>query len=109
MVRGKKGRKSVANNQETQVSRDSNTQKPKNGSIQRFSFWEYLLVCIFFIAFCYLQKFIAFKMLRGTEVESMSLNFFFDTLWKGFVIVALLVWLHDYFYRDVEEEEEDTP
>ncbi len=104
MVRGKKGRKSVANVQEIQEPRDTNNIKSNSNSRRRFAFWEYLLVCIFFVVFCYIQKFVAVKLLHGTELERMSLDFFFDTLWKGFVIVAFLVWLHDYFYRDVEEE-----
>ncbi|RJP26307.1 MAG: hypothetical protein C4527_15630 [Candidatus Omnitrophota bacterium] len=103
MVRGKKGRKSVTNVQDMQDSRAADSPEKNTGRRQRFAFWEYVLVCIFFILFCYLQKYVAFKILRGAELEELALNFFFDTLWKGFVIVALLVWLHDFFYKDVED------
>lgn len=109
MARGKKGRKSGVGAIESieQLSQPigERISHPKS----RFAGWEYVLVCIFFIGFCYLQKFVAIKLLNGSAVEKLALDFFFDTLWKGFVIVAFLVWLHDFFYPAVEDvEEEDT-
>jgi len=110
MAREKKGRKSVAGGPSSPEPHPNPSAEPSTGPKNRFSAWDYVLVCIFFIAFCYIQKFVALKMLgvgetEGVSVERLSLNFFFDTLWKGFVIVTFLVWLHDFFYPDIEEED----
>ena len=104
MARGKKGRKSAATAPASAEPRRAESRETPPRGERRFTLLDYVVVCVFFIAFCYLQKFVALKVLHGSEVEKLSLNFFFDTMWKGFVIVAFLVWLHDYFYRDVEEE-----
>lgn len=106
MARGKKGRASVVTTQapvETQRTESVRKEPRVRG---RFSILDYVFVCIFFIAFCYLQKYVAIKFLAGPEMlEKMSLDFFFDTLWKGFIIIVILVGLHDFFYQSVEEEE----
>jgi hypothetical protein len=60
---------------------------------------------LFFIAFCYLQQFVTIKMLGGEQFEKESLSFFFGTMWKGFLVVAFIAWLIDYFSRDIEEED----
>jgi hypothetical protein len=78
--------------------------------VRRFRFLDYLVVCGFFIAFCLLQQFIAVKMLGGSAFaagtfEWDSLSFFFGTMWKGFLVVALLVWLIDFFSGDIEEDD----
>ncbi len=126
MARGKKGRKSASVIQPT--PKPQNTKKVETPSTPRrkFAFWEYLVVCLFFIVFCYVQKYFALIMLVGWDntltiikqgaedvhigighIEKLSLDFFFDTLWKGFIIVSILVWLHDLFYRDVEAKERE--
>ncbi len=104
MARGKKGRKTAPNvpaNQETQPKKQ---KKELVQSKNRFSILDYVIVCVFFIAFCYLQKFLALKLLDDASVERWSLDFFFDTLWKGFIVVAILVAIHDYFFQDTEED-----
>lgn len=83
---------------------------PRDAKIpgKRFTLLDYIGVCVFFIAFCYLQKLVAQKWLgvnsADLSLEGLSLTFFFDTMWKGFIIVALLAWLHDFFYHDTEED-----
>jgi len=42
---------------------------------------------------------------KDPSLEELSLNFFFGTMWKGFILVALLALLHDFFYQDSEEED----
>lgn len=117
MVRGKKSRKTGFPVQTQADTQGSDTQaqmsdSPKGGSMffgKRFSIIDYVIVCGFFIAFCYLQKLVALKWFgvdtAELTLEGLSLSFFFDTMWKGFVIVALLAWLHDFFYQDTEEED----
>lgn len=77
---------------------------------RRFYWYDYLAVSLIFVAFAYLQKFVTMQYLGSYDFESlafesMAVDFFFDTLWKGFLVVALLVWLHDFFYRDVEDQD----
>ncbi len=109
MARGKKGRKTAANAQTLTEPRsvDTAAELMVSRSRKRFSILDYLLVCIFFIVFCYLQKYVAMYFLgvQQNSLEGNALNFFFDTLWKGFIIVTILVGLHDFFYQDVEEED----
>ncbi len=117
MVRGKKSRKTGFPVQEQTDTVVSDTQKPSSETLhrdsfffgKRFTFLDYLVVCLFFVAFCYLQKFVALKWFgvdsADPTLEGLSLTFFFGTMWKGFVIVALLAWLHDFFYQDTEEED----
>lgn len=78
---------------------------------RRFYWWDYVLVGIFVVLFCQLQYYIAVWMIGGeegqilqTSIEENSLNFFFGTIWKGFLVVLVLVWLYDYFYHDAEED-----
>ncbi len=117
MARGKQSRKSDLPTQTQSDSLSTGAQiraseLQSNGSKSfkhNFSFLDYAIVCVFFIAFCYLQKFVALTWF-GVEsvepsIEGISLQFFFDTMWKGFVIVALLAWLHDFFYKEPEEED----
>jgi hypothetical protein len=65
------------------------------------------------VVFCYIQKYVAIYLLQAgviqtlQDIEKEALDFFFDTMWKGFIVVAILVALHDFFYRG--EEEEETP
>ncbi|MGI6455485.1 MAG: hypothetical protein ACOX5R_07635 [bacterium] len=115
MARGKKSRYS----DKTQASKDIRVQESasakrgRNNSTDFLTaatnkFFKYIAVLIFFILFCYIQKFVAIQMLGGSALdnfEKQSLDFFFDTLWKGFAIVLFLVALHDLLYRGVEEEE----
>ena len=117
MVRGKKSRKSELPTQTQSESPSTGANKTASGSSQNdsigfkhnFSSLDYVIVCVFFIVFCYLQKFVALTWfgVESTEpsIESISLTFFFDTMWKGFIIVALLAWLHDFFYKEPEEED----
>lgn len=106
MVRGKKSRKSELSTVSAEGTKS--LQRP----VWRFSFIDYAVVSVFFIIFCYLQKYVAlywFGVLnRPNSFESTALDFFFDTMWIGFVIVAFLTWLHDFIYRDAEEEENDS-
>lgn len=111
MARGKKGRKTAAHAQALTEPRSTDTpiEESASGSRKRFTILDYLVVCIFFIAFCYLQKYVALYLLdvldSKSSLERAALDFFFDTLWKGFIIIAILVGLHDFFYKDVEEED----
>jgi len=103
MARGKKGSKlatDVLIPEEARPKPVRETAMPKS----RYTILDYIVVCVFFIGFCYLQKYVALWMMDKDTIEKWSLDFFFDTLWKGFVIVAILVGLHDFFYRDVEED-----
>ncbi|MBD3266932.1 hypothetical protein GF373_09705 [bacterium] len=108
MARGKKGRKPVAKTQAKEEPRKKNISKEQPKIRQRFTFLDYIIVSVFFVAFCFLQKFIALQMLGETSLvdqdfEQTSLDFFFGTMWKGFLIVAFLAWLIDFFSKDVEE------
>ena len=109
MVRGKKGRKTAAHAPALTEPRSADTliEETASGSRKRFTILDYLLVCVFFIVFCYLQKYVAMYFLgvQQNSLEGNALDFFFDTLWKGFIIVAILVGLHDFLYKDVEEED----
>lgn len=109
MARGKKSRKPELHAQALTELQPPDVKELTSETPTRFTFLDYLAVCVFFIAFCYLQKYVALYWLGAlTEeksLEKLSLSFFFDTLWKGFILVALLAWLHDYFYRDVTEED----
>jgi len=114
MARGKKGKKSVRSapmpvepQQKTERKKKRSDEAPRG----RFSFLDYLFICAFFVAFCFIQKYFAIWLLE-TEVSSSvqqldesALNFFFNTMWQGFLIVAILVAIHDFFYRSEEEEE----
>lgn len=117
MVRGKKSRKigfPVQAQTDTQSpdTRDWVSELPTRDSAsfnRRFSIIDYVVVCAFFVAFCFLQRFVALKWF-GVEnaeltLEGISLTFFFGTMWKGFLVVALLAWLHDFFYQETEEED----
>ncbi|MGC9328646.1 MAG: hypothetical protein ACP5I1_13500, partial [Candidatus Hinthialibacter sp.] len=117
MVRGKKSRKSglpVNTQTETQNADASNEKfeaQTRSSAFagKRFSFLDYVVVCLFFIFFCFLQKFVALTWFgvksagESTALEELSLTFFFGTMWKGFIIVALLAWLYDFFHHDTEE------
>lgn len=108
MTRGKKGRLSVTDSQaakETPLKEESTPKAPRSRG--RFSILDYVFVTVFFIIFMYIQKYVALKMLGSGGIEQLSLNFFFDTLWKGFLIIIVLVGLHDFFYKGIEEE--DSP
>ncbi|MBN2327717.1 MAG: hypothetical protein JXR73_11240 [Candidatus Omnitrophica bacterium] len=117
MVRGKKSRKSglpVNTQTETQIADaaiDEFEAKPRSSTFagKRFSLLDYAVVCLFFIAFCFVQKFVALTWFgvksagESIALEELSLTFFFGTMWKGFIIVAILAWLYDLFYHDREE------
>ncbi len=117
MVRGKRNRKTGFPDQvqvdtlATDAHERESELSPRDAMIpgKRFTLLDYSVVCAFFIAFCYLQKLVALKWLgvdsADLTLEGLSLSFFFDTMWKGFIIVALLAWLHDFFYQDTEEED----
>lgn len=117
MVRGKKSRKigyPVQAQTDTQPSDAvvAASESPKGYSLsfdRRFTLLDYVVVCAFFVAFCFLQQFVALKWFgvdSGTvSLEGLSLTFFFGTMWKGFLVVALLAWLHDFFYTETEEED----
>ncbi|MFB3787537.1 MAG: hypothetical protein ACE15F_14335 [bacterium] len=109
MARGKKSRKPELHAQALTELQPSDVKEHPSEARTRFTIYEYIAVCLFFIAFCYVQKYVALYWLGALaeekSLEKLSLSFFFDTLWKGFVLVALLAWLHDYFYRDVAEED----
>jgi len=114
MARGKKGKKSVRNTQ----SQAPDTKKVESASSEtvvtskgRFSLLDYFIICVLFVAFCYVQKYVALWFLESgvvstiEELEENALDFFFDTMWQGFLIVAVLVGIHDFFYRGEEEED----
>ncbi len=108
MARGKKSRKTTAAPQPAPEPRPQ--EKTKKGVInRRFYFYDYIVVSVFFVAFAYLQKYVTMWFLGNSglddlQYEQTAVNFFFDTLWKGFLVVALLVFLHDFFYRDTEDD-----
>ncbi|MEW6236151.1 MAG: hypothetical protein AB1656_12255 [Candidatus Omnitrophota bacterium] len=104
MARGKKGRKLATNVQIPEETLATKTVGETAMRKSRYTILDYIIVCVFFIGFCYLQKYVALHMMDNDTIEKWSLDFFFDTLWKGFVIVAILVGLHDFLYRDVEED-----
>lgn len=104
MARGKKGRKTAATAQINKEAQSIKPEKKPEKRTNRFYIWDYIVVCVFFILFCYLQKYVALKLLGEEQIVKWSLNFFFDTLWKGFVIVAVLVGLHDFLYQDTEND-----
>ncbi|MDP8243515.1 MAG: hypothetical protein P9L94_05485 [Candidatus Hinthialibacter antarcticus] len=108
MARGKKSRKTTETPPPASVARPQEVEK-KGVVHRRFYFYDYIVVSIFFVAFAYLQKFVTMKFLGNSglddlKFEKIAVDFFFDTLWKGFLVVALLVFLHDFFYRDVEDD-----
>jgi magnesium-transporting ATPase (P-type) len=109
MARVKKNRKSELN---TTVVSEKTSDQPR--SSWKFSFVDYLVVSIFFVIFCYLQKYAAyywFGVLDKSQTntyERLALDFFFNTMCIGFVIVAFLTWLHDLVYSDADEEEHDS-
>ena len=105
MVRGKKGRKSEFRSQavEESVVQAVSREEPKKQ--QRYSIVDYILVTVFFTAFCFLQQSVAGYMLGRGGLEDNSLEFFFGTLWKGFIVVAILAWIIDYFSNDIEEDD----
>lgn len=110
MARGKKGRRLRTNvSNEPQASREavSAVRAPE----QRFQWWDYAIVGVFVVLFCQLQYHVAVWMVGAEQsgftqssIEETSLGFFFGTIWKGFLVVLLLVWLYDYFYNDAEED-----
>ncbi len=113
MSRGKKGKKSVRSAPLPAEPQKTERKKKRTEDAQRnrFSFLDYLFISAFFVVFCYIQKFVASWLLK-TEVsgdlrslDENALNFFFDTMWIGFLIVAILVAIHDFFYQSEEEEE----
>lgn len=117
MVRGKKSRKIgfpvlAQTEMQSTDTPDRVSESPYSDSPsfnRRFSLLDYVIVCAFFVAFCFLQKFVALKWF-GVEsadltLEGISLTFFFGTMWKGFLVVAFLAWLHDFFYQETEEED----
>lgn len=108
MARGKKSRNTTVIPQPAPDVRPKEPQK-KGVIHRRFYFYDYIVVSLFFVAFAYLQKFVTMKFLGSSGLEDLkfekiAVDFFFDTLWKGFLVVALLVFLHDFFYRDVEDD-----
>lgn len=107
MARGKKSRKSdtiVSSSVETNSG--NVVEKTGDATARRFHWYDYIVVAVFFVVFMYIQKYFTLWFIGGDELtlEKHALDFFFDTLWKGFLIVAALVWLHDYFYRDPEDD-----
>ncbi|MBZ0256582.1 hypothetical protein K8I31_11000 [bacterium] len=108
MARGKKSRKTT-DVPLTPAPEPRPKEKATGVMNRRFYFYDYIVVSIFFIIFSYVQKFVTMKFLGSggqdnLEFEKIAVDFFFDTLWKGFLVVAFLVWLHDFFYRDVEDD-----
>ncbi|MBI1388389.1 MAG: hypothetical protein GC154_08075 [bacterium] len=112
MVRGKKSRKLTSPEPSAQPPTPSPRKAEKRSVTRsRFYFYDYLVISIVFVVFCYIQKWVIMKYFIGAsgfetyDFEKYAVNFFFDTLWKGFVIVTFLVWLHDVFYRDTQEDD----
>lgn len=111
MVKGKKGKKSKASVLAHQEPQSFAAAQVAAKPSRRFYWWDYLAVGVFIVVFCELQKYVALWIVGAEEptvttvsVESSSLDFFFGSIWKGFLVVLILVWLYDYFYHDVEED-----
>lgn len=114
MARGKKSKSTVGTKQQpskpdkqTQDDLPKGKTQPVETKKNRYAFYDYLFVAVFFVVFMYVQKYIALWILGSgdSQVEKLSLDFFFDTMWKGFVVVVLLVWLHDFFFPHGEAED----
>jgi len=77
-------------------------QPPVSSGRQRFTFWDYLLVNVFFWVFCWLQRTVA-EILNG---DDMGLNFFFYTMAAGFTAVSIVAFVHDWLTgEDIGESE----
>ena len=112
MARGKKGRKVKPESVAAEKTAHSVTtaESTENHKTRRFYWWDYVCVGLFFVAFCELQKHFGVWMIGADDtitksnVEVSALNFLYGTMWKGFLVVLLLVWIYDYFYHDAEED-----
>ena len=75
------------------------TQAVSSGH-QRFTFWDYLFVNLFFWVFCWLQRTVAAYL----NQDDMGLNFFFYTLAAGFSLVSVVAFIHDWLSGEVVNE-----
>lgn len=112
MARGKKGKKQKADDGSILESPGTTLSfnKPDNVVERRFQWWDYIVIGLFFVVFCEIQKYFAAWLIGAQDdvtrsnVEYDALNFLYGTMWKSFLIVLVLVWLYDYFYRETEQD-----
>lgn len=107
MARGKKTKNQAEAEPTTPDTPVQNTEETTKVS-KRFYFYDYIAVAVFFCVFMLIQKQVTWWFMNpdpNMMVEKSALDFFFNTMMVGFVFVVVLVWLHDFFYRDVESDD----
>jgi len=112
MARGKKGKKQKADDVALHGTAEAvfSAKRQEKQVERRFRWWDYIVIGIFFVAFCEFQIFVASRLIGAQDdvtksnVEYDALSFLYGTMWKCFLIVLVLVWLYDYFYRETEQD-----